>query len=293
MPKSRLHSLVVMFLLGAMCVASCRQAEPPQTAPALEHTANASTAKGTLFMIGGGARPEALMRDLTGRMAHPDGLIIILPMASEEPDSAAWYARKSFERVGKTHVKTLNLTPADSAGTRADSLLLADLIYLCGGDQNRFMDVAKHPAVRQKIIDAYLNGAIIAGTSAGAAVMSHVMITGDQLLQPDYETTYSRLMASNAVYAQGLGLLPHAIVDQHFVERSRYNRAITALHDHPSMTVYGIGEATALVVTPEGHDVVGKGQVIVFEADSLWSAVDGRIGGNITMKIWVDTSAKD
>lgn len=246
---------------------------------------------GTLFIIGGGKRSAALVSDLTGRMADPDGLILILPMASEEPDSAAWYASRQFLDAGKTHIHSLNLTPSDTVGARVDSLLLADLIYICGGDQNRFMDVAGHPAVRQKIHQAFASGAVIAGTSAGAAVMSRTMITGDQQLEPEYEATYRRLMADNAVYAEGLGLLPNAIVDQHFVERSRYNRAITAAHDH-GLPVFGIGESTALVVTPDGLEVVGDGQVVVFRPDTLYSDASGRIGGAINLEILIGRDAQ-
>ena len=111
---------------------------------------------------------------------------------------------------------------------------------------------------------AFRQGAVIAGSSAGAAMMSNVMITGDQLLEPEYESTYKRLYENNAIYSEGLGLIQGAIIDQHFVERSRYNRAFTALYDHPDIPVFGIGESTALVVEPQGLSVEGEGHVVVF-----------------------------
>lgn len=284
-------SLILVLMLAAFsaCAPDVATNEAAPVVPA--YVSPAVDGSGTLFIIGGGKRSQALVSDLTGRMANPDGLILILPMASEEPDSAAWYASRQFMDAGKTHIRSLNLTPADTVGARVDSLLLADLIYLCGGDQNRFMDVAAHPAVRQKIHQAFASGAVIAGTSAGAAVMSSIMITGDQQLEPEYEATYRRLMADNAVYSEGLGLLPKAIVDQHFVERSRYNRAITAAHDH-QLPVYGIGESTALVVTPTGLEVVGDGQVVVFRPDTLYSDASGRIGGAIEIEIMIGRDAQ-
>jgi cyanophycinase len=241
---------------------------------------------GTLFIIGGGERPPHLLRDLLGRMRTPDGLIAVLPMASEEPDTAAWYTHRQFLELGHQHIKTFNLTLADTVGAKLDSVAAADMIYICGGDQNRFMEVAAHPAIRQKIKNAFTNGSVIAGTSAGAAVMSKTMITGGQQLEPEYESTYSRLMARNAVYTQGLGLLEHAIVDQHFIERSRYNRAVTALHDHPALPVFGIGEATALVLSSAGMEVVGDGQVVLFEPAALSADSLGRIGGRVVMQIF-------
>jgi cyanophycinase len=242
--------------------------------------------EGTLFIIGGGERPAHLLRNLLARMRSPNGLIAVLPMASEEPDTAAWYTHRQFLDLGHTHIKTFNLTLADTVGSKLDSVGAADLIYICGGDQNRFMEVAAHPAIRQKIKNAFAHGSVIAGTSAGAAVMGKTMITGGQWLEPEYESTYRRLMAENAVYAEGLGLLEHAIVDQHFVERSRYNRAITALHDYPNMPVFGIGEATALVLRASEMEVVGDGQVVLFEPAKLSADSLGRIGGRVVMQIF-------
>jgi cyanophycinase len=149
------------------------------------------------------------------------------------------------------------------------------------------MEAIGHPSIKKQIHRSFERGAIVAGTSAGAAVMSGVMITGDQRLEPEYESTYRRLRANNAVYAEGLGLLPNAIVDQHFVERSRYNRAITALHDYPEQTVFGIGESTALVVTSTGMEAIGEGQIVVFRNGALSASPDGRIEGDLSIEIWV------
>lgn len=242
---------------------------------------------GTLFIIGGGERPPKLVANLLDRMESRDALVLVLPMASEEPDSATWYARKMFVDAGATNVREFILSAADSSAARLDSLDAAALIYLCGGDQSRLMEAVGHPSLKKRIRERFENGAIIAGTSAGAAVMSGVMITGDQQREPDYESTYRRLMSENAIYAEGLGLLPNAVVDQHFIERSRYNRAITALHDYPAQTVYGIGESTALVVTSKGMEAVGEGQVVVFRNGSLTASPDGRIGGTLEMEVWV------
>lgn len=241
--------------------------------------------EGVLYIIGGGDRPPQLLADLLSRMRNSDGLIAVLPMASEEPDTAALYTHRQFIELGHQNIRTFNLTLADTASTKLDSVAAADMIYICGGDQNRFMEVGAHPAVRQKLKNAFKNGAVVAGTSAGAAVMSKTMITGGQWLEPEYESTYRRLMAKNAVYADGLGMLENAIVDQHFIERSRYNRAITALHDHPGTAVIGIGESTALVLSSAGVEVVGTGQVVVFEPLALTADSLGRIGGRVVMDI--------
>ena len=233
-------------------------------------------AKGTLFIIGGGNRPLSLMDGVVNRMASKDDLVVVLPMASSEPEESLVHGIRPFEELGCTNVHGMNLQPGTFGEAQLDSLRNARAFYLCGGDQARFMAVADG-AIQEAICHAYVHGAIVSGSSAGAAMMSRVMITGDQVLEPDYESTYRRLKADNAIYGEGLGLLPGAIVDQHFVERSRHNRALTALHDHPGLPVFGIGESTALVVEPEGLSVEGSGQVVVFSPSQTSADTAGNI----------------
>jgi cyanophycinase len=147
----------------------------------------------------------------------------------------------------------------------SDSLKKAKLIFICGGDQNRFMQVLKDKKLAPLIVDVYNNGGMIAGTSAGAAVMSKVMITGDQKKDTAYSATYDRLETNNAKYSTGLGFIENGIVDQHFVTRSRYNRLITAMMDYPKMN-YGMGveEETAALIQNKSCTVVGKGPVVLF-----------------------------
>jgi cyanophycinase len=143
-----------------------------------------------------------------------------------------------------------------------DSLMHADLIYICGGDQSLFMSCADKFELRTIIKREKENGALVAGTSAGAAVMSRVMITGDQLKDSIYNPTYEVIEKNNAIYAEGLGLLDSVIVDQHFIIRSRYNRILTALCDHPKHSVVGIDEGTAFIVRGDSAYVFGDSQVI-------------------------------
>ena len=141
----------------------------------------------------------------------------------------------------------------------------AKLIYITGGDQSRFMDIVLHTAVQQAIKNAYKNGATIAGTSAGAAMMSYYMVTGNQLLgDTTYHSTFPKLWNGNIEIKEGLGLLDSAIIDQHFVARSRYNRMLTAIAQYPTLPCIGIDEGTAIIVHGNSAKVAGTSQVIVF-----------------------------
>ena len=219
------------------------------------------SSRGTLFIIGGGPRPPELMTAL-GELVDDGASVALVTLASSEPDSAWWYINRDLQAAGLHSIWHFDVRRGIS-NESVDSLRSAALVFLSGGDQSAFLRRADTLNIIPAILEAYQSGAVIAGTSAGAALMSDVMISGDQHLSKEYEPTYSRLMAANAVYETGLGFLKNTIVDQHFVERSRYNRMLTALHDHPTMTVLGIGESTAAVVSGNEVTVAGAGQVVV------------------------------
>jgi cyanophycinase len=238
-------------------------------------------APGKLFIIGGGARPDALVeRMITETGLRQGGYAIVLPMSSAEPDSAVYYVRTQLVKLGVSHVYGLNFVKGETPRpARLDSVRGAKLIYISGGDQNRFMDVVRGTEIEKAILDARSRGAMVSGTSAGAAVMSRVMITGNELKHPDYASTFKNIEAENIETKPGLGLLQSAIVDQHFVRRSRYNRLISAVIEFPSLTGIGIDEATAILVDGDTIEVVGESQVIVLENPKKSKRVqNGKLG---------------
>lgn len=225
-----------------------------------------SQQKGKLFIIGGGDKPPALMKAMVDA-AHlgKDDYIAVLPMSSADKDSSVFYFRKSVEPVCSNPVVNLNFTPSTvSVRSRLDSLEKAKLIFITGGQQTRFMKVVLNTPVFAAIHKAFSNGALIAGTSAGAAVMSEKMITGKQLLpEKSGGEGFTMVKAGNVEFEKGLGLITSAIIDQHFIVRSRYNRLLSALHDFPELTCIGIDESTAILVEGKNVSVTGEGQVIV------------------------------
>jgi len=107
------------------------------------------------------------------------------------------------------------------------------------------------------IRDRYQHGAIVGGTSAGAAIMSAAMITGEADLQS--------ITAGKTEIADGLGLWPEVIVDQHFLKRQRMNRLISAVLDRRTLVGVGIDESTAVIVHGASFDVIGKSSVVVID----------------------------
>ena len=248
--------------------------------------------KGKLFIIGGGSRPDFLV----DRMIKEAGLksgetVAIFPHASEEQDSSFYYAKQQFE---KRNLKALDCACKKDeklSPSKLDSLETAKLIYIGGGDQVRFMEIINsNPEVKNLLKSAYQNGKMIAGTSAGAAVMSEVMITGNQLKYNDYENTFDNIEIKNVETKQGLGFIKTAVIDQHFVVRSRYNRLLSLIIENPTYKGIGIDEGTAILVNNGSAEVVGRAQVIVFKNPKQSKNLNGdKLGSKgITLDIYLN-----
>lgn len=219
---------------------------------------------GSLFIIGGGERSAELISALvkTANLRQQD-YIVVLPMATAQPEASFEAIKKQLSADAKNNIYSFNFTAEKVHHQQwLDSLAGARLIFITGGDQSRFMKVVLNTPVYDAIHKAYKNGATIAGTSAGAAVMSKHMITGNQLLDTNYRETFNKLRADNIEFESGMGLLDSVIIDQHFIKRSRYNRLLSALTAYPGFDCIGIDEGTAIVVQGKKITVVGVSQVL-------------------------------
>jgi cyanophycinase len=120
--------------------------------------------------------------------------------------------------------------------------------------------------VEARLHRLYEQGAVLAGTSAGAAVMSAVMITGEER-RPTADSAFNTIAMENIVTSAGFGFIQNAIIDQHFVRRKRYNRLLSLVLENSKLLGLGIDEATAIWVKPDGtFEVIGENAVIVFDA---------------------------
>ncbi len=238
--------------------------------------------KGKLFIIGGGSRPPALMQDMIREAGiGTSDYILVFPMSSEIPDTVFMSVKEQFADAGFSRVYNFNYKPGDSLSPgRLDSIRNARLIYFPGGSQVRFMNAVAGSPLPGAFHAAYENGGLLAGTSAGAAIMSKKMITGDQYKHQDYTGDFSSIEADNIEIAPGLGLVDAAIIDQHFVKRMRLNRLISAVLENPGETGIGIDESTAICVNGDSARVYGEGQVIVLRHRSDSTRVwNGLLGG--------------
>ena len=135
---------------------------------------------------------------------------------------------------------------------------------MTGGDQLRITSIMGGTRAQQALYRAFENGAIIAGTSAGASVMSETMITSGNDDDAPKKCTLKM--------APGLGLLRDVVIDQHFAQRGRIGRLLTAIAQNPHMLGIGIDEDTGLVISDDSvFEVVGSHAVTVIDSHSDYS----------------------
>ena len=210
---------------------------------------------GALVVVGGGGTPQEVLIEGLARTGVASPHVVILPQASGREDRGLGSV-EMFRELGVESVDLID--PIDE--TAITRLAQADLVWFPGGDQEK-LSIALHTGkLVQTLHERHRAGAVIGGTSAGAAIMSRVMISGSP--EP-------RALVGGAMRPfRGVGLWKGVIVDQHFVERDRLARLMTAVLDNPRLVGVGISERTACIVEGETFEVHGEGQVVVYDARS-------------------------
>lgn len=212
-----------------------------------------SPPKGRLVVVGGGKIEDAVLKRALELAGGPEATIAILPHASESPD-AGKKSEDMWRALGATSITVVS----DLRDARArQALTTAAFIWMPGGQQTRLMKELQDADIPPLLRERYRSGAVIGGTSAGAAVMSALMITGEADLES--------VTPQATKLADGLGLWPEVIVDQHFLKRQRFNRLLSAVLDHPDKIGVGIDEGAAVFVSREGWEVRG-GKALVIDA---------------------------
>jgi cyanophycinase len=205
---------------------------------------------GALVLCGGGALPEAVREAFVKLAGGKEARLVIIPTASdsgeEEEDAAEVGA--IWKRHGVGTIATLHTRRREEANdeTFVAPLRGATAVWITGGRQSQIAAAYAGTLVERELHALVARGGVVGGTSAGAACQSRVMIVRGKI----HDTP-------------GLGLLPGAIVDQHFLARDRKTRLLAALETHPALVGFGIDEGTALVVRGRSLQCVGDSTVTI------------------------------
>ena len=217
--------------------------------------------EGTLIIIGGAEKkdPERKILKEVARQAN-GGKLVVVTVATEDPEEVWKEYRKIFREIGVTKIDHLDVRIREEAasGDRVKILNGAKVVFFTGGDQLKITSQLGDSAVYQTVEKIYQEGGTVAGTSAGASVMSETMlVTGDA----EQSHQIGKLLAM----APGLGLIQDVVVDQHFAERGRLGRLLGAIAQNPRYMGMGIDENTAVVVRGQAMEVIGAGAVYVLD----------------------------
>jgi len=226
------------------------------------------THPGLLIAIGGAedkTRERVILRYFLEAAGGDDASIVVLATASETPETGERYA-DLFLALRAENVEVLKIeTRADAveAGSEAHDLLeYATGLFITGGSQLKLSSALGGTEIADTIRRRHAAGMVVAGTSAGAAILSEHMISmGDSGATPR-----RRLVQM----AKGLGLAPDLVIDQHFRQRDRLGRLATALSYNPGPLGMGVDEDTAALIDADGMlRVLGSGAVTVIDASAM------------------------
>jgi len=228
----------------------------------------AASRPGALFAIGGAEdkmKERLILRSFVEACGGADAQIVVLATASELPETAERYA-DLFYKLKADSVEVLRIaTREDAIDAGPETLDLLEYstgLFMTGGNQLRITSALGGTTIAKAIHRRHRAGMVVAGTSAGAAVISEYMISmGDS-----GGTPRRRLVQM----AKGLGLAPHLVIDQHFRRRDRLGRLLTALSYNPEPLGVGIDEDTAAILEGDGiMRVLGSGAVTVVDASGM------------------------
>jgi len=229
--------------------------------------------QGPLVIIGGAEDKEGdctILREFVRRSGGLKAQIAVLTAATSLPGEVGDIYIRVFERLGVEKVRVIDTGRREDADTpeALEKIDQATGIFFTGGDQARIIELIKDTKLDAAIRKRRTEGAVVGGTSAGAAMMPDTMIVeGESETNPRVNVVEM---------GPGMGFLPGVVVDQHFAQRGRLGRLISALMQQPAVLGFGIDENTAIVVDGDEFDVIGYGAVtIVDESNTTYNNLDG------------------
>ena len=223
--------------------------------------------QGRLIAIGGNedkAHELVVLKRVVQEIGKTEYTVVVITTASQEPEQRGKDYRQAFTTLGASGVKILNIKKRADANdiALAKTMENVDLIFLAGGDQLRLTSILGGSRILDLIQNRLENGALIAGSSAGAAVFSDTMI---------YEgKSEEGLFKGRVLTTAGFGFVENIVFDTHFITRGRIGRLIQIVTTNPTSIGIGIGEDSGVILKGDSTvEVIGTGQVIIVDGSDI------------------------
>ena len=232
-----------------------------------EDTALPGSERGSLVIIGGAEDKRAdksILKEVIRLSGGKDSRVALITTATNSPEEAGQEYKRLFGELGAGSVVSINITDRETANNLEGLKILEDAtcIFFVGGDQLRISSILGGTEVHRLLKKAYKEGGVIAGTSAGASMMSEIMVVEGKDDEAPRKCTLKM--------APGMGLLEGVIIDQHFNQRGRIGRLLAAVAQNPNVLGIGIDEDTAMIVNKElEFSVEGSGVVTIVDGREI------------------------
>ncbi len=236
--------------------------------------------KGTLIPIGGNEDKglensnihtlefieEGILKHVVKEAGGVHAKIVVIPTASSIPLEVSQNYKTAFSTLGCTNISILDIRSKKDAETEAAIALVkaANCIMFSGGNQSKITAKILGTTVHKILQERYKNetGFVIAGTSAGAMVMTSEMIAGGSATES--------FVKGAVKMKKGLHLIPELIIDTHFIRRGRFGRVSEAIARFPKLLGFGLAEDTGMIIKNGSNcTIIGSGMVIVFDGSTL------------------------
>lgn len=220
-----------------------------------------------LVVIGGAEDKDGrkeILNEICSLIDKNEDLLLVATIASEIQEEMEDIYNKVFREIGVKNIEFLNIDDRTESYLEENIELIKDskLIFFTGGDQLKITSLIGGTPLNKALMDGMQNGKIIVGTSAGASVMSGTMI-----LEGESEESPKKYSIN---MSPGLGLIENVIIDQHFSQRGRIGRLLTAVAENPEYLGIGIDEDTAIVVDERKIiKVIGNGAVYIIDGSLI------------------------
>lgn len=221
---------------------------------------------GQLVIIGGAEDREGeckILREFIRRAGGLQSKIVVMTVATGLPGEVGEEYTNIFKRLGAEEVRVVDTArPEDASDAKAlEAIAQATGVFFTGGNQARITELLKDTELDATLHRRFAEGIVIAGTSAGAAMMPDMMIVeGESETNPRLEVIRMD---------RGMGFLPGVVIDQHFAQRGRLGRLLSAVAQQPVNLGFGIDENTAIAINGKELEVIGEGAITIVDVANI------------------------
>jgi cyanophycinase len=219
-----------------------------------------------LIAMGGGELSDAneILDEIFSYLdSRPDPRVVVMTVATDHDGDAAGKYNSIFRKRNVRHVEMVHVNQREDAfkESSAEKIRAADVIYFTGGDQLNVTALLGGSPLDHIFHERLDSGVMIAGSSAGAAMMSSSMIVSGKSDAPP--------RVGAVEIAPGTSVVENVMIDTHFSQRGRHGRLLTAVAHYPQVLGVGIDEMTAAVIQDGRFRVIGEGAITVVDASEM------------------------